>query len=109
METVDAFEQVKDFMNEELGPHFKGKLTRTTSIEGDLKITGDDADDFLESFVKKFNINADEFDITKYFEEEGLMIHFGYIAKLLRGEKIPKKLPLTLGDLEWAIITKKLV
>lgn len=106
---MDAFELVKNFVKDDRWPHYNRELFRETSIEGDLKITGDDAYDFMVAFVDKFEINANEFDITKYFEEEGLMLNFRLIAKLLRGEKVPKKIPLTLGDLERAIITKKLV
>ncbi len=108
-EHVDHFEQVKDFVNRVWGPYPEGRLVRTTRTEHDLGITGDDAVEFLAAFVKEFDVDASDFDLSKYFDEEGFMLHFGLIGKWLRGELIPKTIPLTLGDLEQAIITKKLI
>ena len=77
----------------------KDKLTLTTTIERDLGITGDDGDEFLEKFLKEFNIEYDKenFDPGKYFNDEG----FGLInLKVLFGKKT--NLPsydLTLGHL----------
>jgi hypothetical protein len=42
-----------------------------TDIENDLKITGDDADQFLQEFVLKYNIDYSNFNGGKYFGFDG--------------------------------------
>ena len=87
-EHVDHFEQVKEFVNESSGPCPEGRLVRTTRLERDLGITGDDAVEFLEAFVEKFNLDMSDFDMTKYFSGEGFMLDFYSIFKYIKGEKI---------------------
>lgn len=105
---MDTFELVKEFVRKELGLNDKRELLRTTRIEDDLSITGDDASEFIDAFCQTFGINADEFDFLAYFQEEGFMINFVALYRMVKGEKINRKAPLTLGDLEQAIRTKKI-
>jgi acyl carrier protein len=39
-------------------------------LEKDLRITGDDADEFLIDFGKEFNVDVSQFPIGEYFEGE---------------------------------------
>jgi acyl carrier protein len=62
---------IKDFWDESL------EITAETKIEDDLGITGDDADEFLVAFSKKFNVSLKKFIFKKYFESEpSLFSHF---------------------------------
>jgi hypothetical protein len=96
-------EKVKQFVIKERG-RYKKPLTRATLLEEDLKITGDDAWEFLENFGKQFNVNINNLDLSKYFSPEGsislyLLVFFG---------KKTKKKPIALGALERAVLVGKL-
>jgi acyl carrier protein len=75
-------------------------LTRTTTVENDLMITGDDAVDFLVAYGKEFNVDLSNFMAADYFDGEGMDI-LG-----LRDSK--KKKILTIGHLENGIIAGRL-
>ena len=82
---------------------FKRKLiSRDTKLEGDLKITGDDSDEFLIAFGKEFNVEIKDFRIGDYFGDEGDPILPAVIRPLLGKEKRKTK-ALTVGHLEKAI------
>lgn len=88
---------------------YRKELTRETQLERDLSLTGDDAVEFMESFFSKFNIEFSNFEFSKYFDDEGLLININWFKQLIWGTPLPKrsKHKLTLGDLEKAIIDKK--
>lgn len=74
-------------------------VKRETRIEEDLNITGYDAYEFLEAFVKQFKIkDYSEFNFDDYFEPEGKMVFFDF-------QRTKNKKELTIGDLERAIET----
>jgi hypothetical protein len=80
-------------------------LLRTTRLQEDLGIKGDDADNFISDFANTFKINTDNIDLSKYFEGHNDDL-ISFIIKLFkRGSgKTPKKQStLTLGDLENAL------
>lgn len=82
---------------------YRFPLTPEITLEEDLKITGDDADEFIIAFGKEFNVDISEFDFSKYFDAEGqgcLNLFFW---------KPPNKAPITLGDLYNAVIAGKLL
>lgn len=83
------------------------KLTSNTEVEKDLKVTGDDAIEFLVSFGKEFNVDISQFSATEYFDSDGIDF-IGWIVDLFRKKPRVKK-RLTLGDLETAIQTKQLL
>lgn len=67
---------------------FKKKLiSRNTQLEGDLKITGDDSDEFLLAFGKEFNVDIKNFRIGDYFGDEGDPILPSIIRTLFEKEK----------------------
>ena len=49
---------------------YKKSITRETSIENDLGVTGEEAAELLSSFSAKFNVDISKFDFDKYFNEE---------------------------------------
>ena len=82
-------------------------LTLNMELEKDLKITGDDAIEFIIAFGENFEVDVSQFHADDYFNSEGIDL-FGWIVDLFRKESRVKKI-LTLGDLENAIYTKKLL
>lgn len=82
-------------------------IKRETSLEGDLKITGDDADEFLIAFGKEFNVDVNKFPIGDYFGDEGDPL-LPAIIRLFKGNDKREKKTLTVGHLEKAIIAGRL-
>lgn len=94
---MNTFDKIEEFVKKERGKYRK-PLTQKTTLEQDLKITGDDADEFIIAFGKEFNVNISKFDFGKYFNDEGGMS----VLFVLLGKRT-KKPPLTLGGLEKAV------
>ena len=76
---------------------YKGVITRETSIEDDLGVTGEEAVELLDAFTRKFNVEIGNFDFKKHFNDEPLGLTFAR-----------KLLPFTIGHLEKAMIAGKL-
>jgi hypothetical protein len=73
-------------------------LTRKTSLENELGITGDDGIEFLEEFQNRFPFDIGDFGkLGYYFDSEGFPSFSFFFTK-------KKKLSLTLGMLEQAVI-----
>ena len=85
----------------------KIQISRDSSLEKDLKIKGDDADEFLIAFGKEFNIDVSRFPIGNYFGNEGDIILPTFV-RFLKREKKKQKKNLTAGHLERAIIVGRL-
>lgn len=76
----------------------KEKINMETSIEQDLGVTGEDAEELIKEISKKFKVNIDDFVFAKYFNNEPS------ILTVYR-----EVVPLTVGDLIQAISNGKLV
>jgi acyl carrier protein len=80
--TDSIFEEIKRFIIEVRG-NYRKPFTMNTTLERDLKISGDDADEFLEKFSNKFNVKISEgLKLEDYFAAEGslhlyLLVIFG--------------------------------
>ena len=69
----------------------KKPITKELSLDGDLKITGDDADEFLIAFGKEFNVDISKFIFSDYFGDEGDPVLPSIIRGLSGKKKIVKK------------------
>ncbi|WP_343745233.1 DUF1493 family protein [Chitinophaga sp.] len=72
-------------------------ITMETSMENDLGITGDDGEDFIVEFSKKYSVDISNFYFTKYFYPEPSMIPMPSEIKIL-----------TVGHLMKAIEARRL-
>ncbi len=81
----------------------KRELTRETRLEMDLRITGDEAGDFLTDFSKEFNVDVSMFPIGHYFKDESDFITRMFIRKNSSDKE------LTIADLIKAIQTGRLI
>ena len=66
---------LKQFI-EDFGVELNTEIKENTEIEYDLKITGDDAVEFILSFGQKFNVDVSKFQLADYFEAEGKLLPF---------------------------------
>jgi acyl carrier protein len=82
---------------------FKRKLiSRHTRLQEDLRITGDDSDEFMAAFGKEFNVDVKNFRIGDYFDDEGDPILPSIIRTLFGKTKRTTK-TLTIGQLEKSV------
>jgi len=100
------FETIKCFVENQRW-QYPFEIERTTRIEKDLGISGDDAVEFIIAFSKQFNVNISDFMAEEYFDSEGDKI-LPLIIRFFTGEKKSKNKELKLGDLEKAIKAGKL-
>jgi hypothetical protein len=82
-------------------------LNRDTILQTEIGVKGDDAVELIEAFSEEFNVDVSNFYISKYFEGEGDTTISDFIDWIRGKEKEPIK-PLTLSDLEKAVIAGKL-
>lgn len=72
-------------------------ITPDTEIEADLGITGDDGEELIVNFSKRYNVNIDNFYFNRYFYPEPF------------GASMPDKIEiLTIGHLLKAIAAGRL-
>ena len=107
----ETFEKVKSFVCDQRGKYRK-PLTRQTTLEDDLGITGLDGADFMDAFFEKFDITPPEtFEWQNYFGPEcfdpfGLGPIIYCLIHRIRFKKWPtfiKPVDITLEDLERSI------
>lgn len=58
-------------------------ITMETSLENDLGVTGDDGEELIVEFSKKYNIYINNFHFTKYFYPEPMTLSMPKDVKLL--------------------------
>jgi hypothetical protein len=86
----------------------KGKLKEETEL-GKLGMAGDDAIEFMEAFMEKFNVDMTEFEFDKHFDPEcfDLLKDFYRLFLLMFDRKRLLHIPITLRDLTEAAESKK--
>lgn len=84
----------------------KKEINRDTKLVFDLKITGDDADDFFIAFAEKFNVDVSGFKIGDYFGNEEDFVSSAINDLFRNKDKVRKS--LNIGQLEKAIIAGRL-
>lgn len=93
---MSKLEEIKDFILLKQIVDKRETLTYKTKISQDLGLEGDEADQFLDAFSKKFNVDFSDFNFKKYFVEEG----WDPIRFFIYTTGIIKLKPITLRDLE---------
>ena len=102
----DSFNELCEFVKKQTG--WK-KLSRDTRLYEDLRIDGDDADDFFMSFGEKFDVSLEELNLNDFFNPEGFdPIGLSFlINKMFRkkeerrqSKQPPINVSITLGHLE---------
>ncbi len=94
-----VWEEISTFLQQTLCLSAKRQLTRQTTLNYELGVDGDDADEVMGAFFERFQIAPGDYDWARYFGEEGFN-PFSVLVAILR--KKPKPVPLTLGMLEMA-------
>ncbi len=79
---------------EEQGFSSNENLKETTLLERDLRITGDDAVEFILAFGQKFNVDVSKFRLDEYFEAEGILGPFFSFFYRYIGSSTKKKIKI---------------
>ena len=100
--------ELEAFIRKEIGLSPKKRLNPSDTLEDDLGVTGDDADDFMGAFSKRFNVEPGDFDFHRYFETEGFSvwpfsIFTNWLHRRWGVKKYDRREPLTLAMLQRAI------
>ena len=64
-----TFELLRDFLAE-IRAEPPERITPETRLREDLKLDGDDVDEFATGLINKFGVNLEGFEFYKYFREE---------------------------------------
>jgi hypothetical protein len=98
------WDELEAFVRAETEISKQKPLSRQLSLENDLDLTGDDADDFMGKFFEKFKVDHGDFEFDRYFSPEGFN-PFSLLATVFSKKARAKydKAQLTLGMLEKAI------
>ncbi len=100
-------EGIFTFVRREL-PDYKGELTMGTRIGEDLRLIGDDADEFLDKFSKEFAVDLSEFPFSDYFPDEGsASMHFYTGRQMNRPKKPALSLLRKLDSLVWGLFARR--
>ncbi len=108
MESCAVLPEVISFVEKIRGNH-SFPLSGKTTLEKDLRMTGDDAYEFMAAFFDEFSIDPTGFDSTVYFYPEGLdLIGLSFLVRKIAGLP-PLTRPvydITLADLSKAVLTR---
>jgi len=100
----ETWPDLVDFIAKETGFSNKTKLSRQTTLNRDIGLDGDDADEFMAAYFKQFEVEYGNYDWSRYFGEEGFN-PIGILIDVVRRK--PALKPLTLGMLELAVTMGK--
>lgn len=103
-----TFDDIKDFVSRHaLTP--KDDLKLDTRLGMDLRIVGDDAEELLSDFAKKFDVDLSDFNFSEFFPDEATASMHYYLAAVAHS-KCPNNLLAVIRALEgrfWRIFAKK--
>lgn len=90
--TEEQFADLVNFLKQQTGS-YDVPITRETLLEDDLGVTGDDAEDLIIAFGKRYGIDVNNFIFTRYFYDEPEVLN--YQDRVV--------VPFSVGHLEKAI------
>jgi hypothetical protein len=108
MQQQEVSAELEAFIRREIGLSPKKPLSSSDTLEDDLGVTGDDADNFMSAFSERFNVEPGDFDFHRYFEMEGISVWpFSILTNWLHRrwgiKKYDRREPVTVAMLQRAI------
>ena len=65
----EIFKKIIDFVSDKAGVD-PNRIERTTRLELDLGVYGDDAEELIIGYSKRFNVDVSQFMLSDYFNGE---------------------------------------
>jgi hypothetical protein len=98
--------EIIDLIESKMGK-YKVPITKTTCLEKDLGISGDDAAELLLEYGQKFNVDLTGLKLAKYFNPECDSI-LPEIIRFFTNKNEDKEKEMRVGDLEKGIVAGRL-
>jgi hypothetical protein len=95
--------ELEAFLREQIGLYSTDQVNPWDRLEEDLHVSGDDAAELIEAFVKRFKIENGDFTFQRYFFEEGYNLFFFIDCLFRRKRRNVEKEPLTVAMLQRTI------
>jgi len=86
MKENEIFNKLRSFIEKERGK-YSFKLMEYTRVEQDLKITGDDATEFMISYGKEFKVDVSNFMADEYFYSESSYLLNSILGRFFKRDK----------------------
>lgn len=100
-----TWEHVEAWIRQKHGTSPRKKLVRTTTLTGDMHLTGDEATDFMEQFFARFSIEYGDYNADRYFLGEGFnLVEVIHMALSKKKRAKYERTPLTLRMLYQAAL-----
>jgi hypothetical protein len=80
-----AYTTIKRFIEDKTGCEIDSLHNK---IEAHLGIAGDDTEELLGKFIKKYGLSADGFEFDKHFYSEGELFGSGWLIEILSFKQI---------------------
>jgi hypothetical protein len=71
MENKILYHEIVEIIRKNRGKLDDGELTPSTSLGDDLGVDGQDAEEILEEYFSRYDIDTTEFNFSHYFGNEG--------------------------------------
>jgi hypothetical protein len=98
-ERAEVWEELVSFVASRTGFRKTDILSRRFTLNRDIGVDGDDADEFMEEYFDHFGVDVGDYDWSRYFGEEGFN-PLSVLIDLVKRKPAPRL--LTLGMLELA-------
>ncbi|GJH03731.1 DUF1493 family protein [Paraburkholderia terrae] len=98
--------ELEAFIRKQVRLPAEKSINPADQLEDDYGVSGDDADDFMHEFGKRFHVRPGDFVLQRYFDMEGISGPLCFITRWLHkkmGIKKYRKEPLTIAMLQRSI------
>lgn len=103
-ERTQIWNALINLISQKTGFNNTSSLSRQSTLNRDIGLEGDDADEFMAAYFDHFKMDYGDYDWSYYFGEEGFN-PISVLIDVIKRKSAPK--PLTLGILELAAIMGK--
>jgi hypothetical protein len=102
----EELNKVIDFIRKEYA--WEEPLSRSTSLLHDLKLYGDDVNEFFARLIRHFDVKVVEVDVSRFYIGDEDFDFISPLVRFFKGEKSSEKPTILLKDIKNFIITGKL-
>jgi hypothetical protein len=96
--------QLRDYLKKEYDISSEN-IERSSSLCNDLKIYGDDVDEFFSNLIKEFKIEVKQLDLSRFYLGDENLDFFSPLIRFFKGESKNKKPTIVIADIERFIQT----
>ena len=98
MQDIDYYLEIMNLIQEQMGVK-STRLNSSSTLQRDVGMDGDDADEFMRRFARRFSVNMEGFQFEKYFGPERGFLLFDYLFLRLFKKNALKYVEITIAHL----------